>query len=207
MTLLVLALVGCAEPPRDVAWSMDHYLASPADLMRISSVAFIELASPLADAELATQLGQSLHDDIQSRGLFSVQAVARDDFRCRELMLDVNRPLELREMQQIRQALGCDAIVLGELYHFQPYPRMGAGLHLRMVDLKNGKLLWGVKYTWNSSDKETFRRIQKYWRENVREGYEPAKEDMVLMSPRHFLKFVSHEAVSTLPTRDDLLKK
>jgi len=204
--LTLLVLTGC-DRPRDVAWSMDHFLVEPpAALMQIKSVAFIDVTSRLADAEQAKQLSQSLADDLQLRGLFNVQRVSRDDFRCRELTLDVNQPLELREMQQIRQALGCDAVVLGEMDHFQQYPRTRAGLYLRMVDLKNGKLLWGVKHTWDGSDKEVGRRIRKWWRENVRDDYEPARENLVQMSPRWFLKFISHEAVSTLPTRDELLK-
>jgi hypothetical protein len=203
---LTIALTGC-DKPRDVAWSMDHFVVHPpTELLQIKSVVFIELSSRLEDAPQAGQLSQSLADDLQHRGLFNVQRVARDDFRCRDLTLDVNQPLELREMQQIRQALGCDAVVLGEMDSFQQYPRTRAGLYLRMVDLKNGKLLWGVKHTWDGSDKEVAGRIRKFWRENVRGGFEPANEELVLMSPRWFLKFVSHEAVSTLPTRDELLK-
>ena len=205
IVLAALLIAGC-EKPRDVAWSMGHFLVTPKEeLLQIRSVAFIELTSPLADAPQAELLGQSLYDDLQHRRLFNVERISRDDFRCRSLSLDVNQPLELREMQQIRQALGCDAVVLGEMYHFQQYPRTRAGLHLRMVDLKNGKLLWCVKHTWDGSDKEVGLRIRRYWRENVRSEYESANEDLVLMSPRWFLKFVSHEAVSTLPTRDELM--
>jgi len=206
VALLALILAGC-DTPRDVAWSMDHFLVNPpTELMQIKSVAFIELASPLADAKQAQQLNQWLYDDLQHRGLFNVQRISRNDFRCRELELDVNQPIGIREAQQIRQALGCDAVVLGELYHFQPYPRMQAGVNLRMIDLRNRTPLWGVKHTWDVSDKEVGRRIHKWWRENVRDDYEPANEDLVQMSPRWFLKFVSHEAVSTLPTRDELLR-
>jgi len=206
IVVVLAALTGCADNPPAAAWSMDHYLASPAELMRVRSVAFVELASPLADAPRAQLLGQSLYEDVQHRGLFSVQYVARDDFRCRSLPLDVNRQMDYRQMQQIRQALGCDAIILGEMSHFQQYPRARAGLHLCMVDLREGTVLWAVKHAWDGSDRETTRRIRKYWRENVRDGYEPANEDLVQMSPHWFLKFVSHEAVSTLPTRDELLR-
>ena len=206
-SLALLALLsGCAcekpcEPPSQ---PLSYYLSSQADLMRIQSVAFVELDSPLADVPRAKEASESLYEDLQQRNLFNVEYVQRKDFRCRELPLDVNEPLELRQLDQIRKALGCDAVVLGEMYHFQQYPRTKVALQLKMIDLKNGRLVWGVKHTWDGTDKEVAHRIHEYWEDQVRKGFEPADEDLVQMSPRWFLKFVSWESVGTLPTRDTL---
>jgi len=205
--LVLLALIsGCAcekpcEPPRP---PLSYYLSSQADLMGIQSVAFVELDCPLADVPRAKEASEALYEYLQQRNLFNVEYVQRKDFRCKELPLDVNEPLELRQLQQIRKALGCDAVVLGELYHFQQYPRTKVALQLKMIDLKNGRLVWGVKHTWDATEKEVAHRIHEYWEDQVRKGFEPADEDLVQMSPRWFLKFVSWEAVGTLPTRDTL---
>lgn len=201
-----LIVAGCGSyEPKECPETLGFYLSSPQDLARVRSVAFIELDSPLADEPRARQLSESVYEDLQKRNLFNVEFVTRDDFRCRQLPLDVNRPLDLRQMQQIRKALGCDAVVLGEMYHFQPYPRTRVAMQLRMIDLKNGKLVWGIKHTWDATDKDVNHRIHEYWEDEVRKGFEPAQEELVQMSPRWFLKFVSWEAVGTLPCSEDLL--
>jgi len=71
-------------------------------------------------------------------------------------------------------------------------------LRLSLIDLRNGKLLWAVDHTWDTADKETQERIKRYFKNEVRAGYQPLREDLVSISPIEFNKFVAYEIVQTL---------
>ena len=194
-------LTGCWVPPPPDE-KIGFFLGSRQDLRRTKRVVFVEL-TPFGTCppQIAWDMTETLGHALQRRGLFRVDVVRRTDPMCRDLPLDRVEAFSIEDLAQIRKALGCDAVLLGNVSRFQPYPRMQLALYLRMIDLRHGKLLWGVDHTWDSTAVGTERRIRRYFHDEVREGYDPLGWELILKSPRAFEKFVAHEAAGTLPAR------
>ena len=99
----------------------------------------------------------------------------------------------------IGRTLKVDAVLLGAITQYQPYPHMTAGVRVRLIDLQDGQLLWAVQQVWDSSDKAVEARMRGFFRTRMRDGYEPLGWELAVISPRHFHKFVAYETARTLP--------
>ena len=116
----------------------------------------------------------------------------------------------LEEIMAIREALKCDGILLGTVTEFRPYPHMAVGLRLKLLDLRDGQLMWALEQVWDSADKTTEKRIKSYFRgykkiaiksyfkSEKRSGFAPLHEDLAAVSPLEFIKFISYEVAGTL---------
>ena len=186
-----LKLSECKQP------SIGYYLAPPEELQRVRSVVFFPLACSQEDTELADNLTQSLFQAVQQRRLFDIQMARRDDELCGGLE-DPSQAISLEQLSAIRARYNCDAVLVGQLYDFLPHPRMRMGLRLRLVDLKRGKLLWGVDNIWDTTDEAVLDRIRKYYCHDIPTDFKPVDWRLAIVSPREFGKFVAYESAVTL---------
>jgi hypothetical protein len=195
-------LSGCvriAEPPDE---PIAFYVSSRRDVLRLRRVVFVELAAEGdCPARIAWDTTEALAYAIQAKRFFHVDIVRRTDPVCRDLPLDRIGALDVHELPRIGKALSCQAVLFGRVRHFQPHPRMQMALNLKLVDLRDGKLVWGVDQAWDTADGNVENRIRKYFRREVRGGYEPLGYELVLNSPSAFERFVAYEAANTLPPR------
>jgi len=192
-----MALGGCGERP---APKIASYLSSPAHLLKFRRVAFVQLRDEAAHPTIARDMTEALFRALQERRLFHVEVVRRTDPACSLLPDRLEGRYTLAELAQIRKALRCDAVLFGTVNTFQPYPRMQIGLYLRLLDLKHGRLVWSVDHIWDTRDESTERRVQVYFQEQMRQGYDPVDWHFVTMSPSAFGKFVAYEIADTLPS-------
>ena len=81
---------------------------------------------------------------------------------------------------------------------FGPYPHMTIGLRLKLLDLRDGQLLWALEQVWDSADKTTESHIKDYFLSQKRTGYAPLHEQLATVSSLEFIKFVSYEVAETL---------
>ncbi len=193
-------LAGCGpsghdyQPPR-----INYDISSPREVRMIRRVAFIELDSQNHNPDLAGSMTDTLFRQMQEWGLFHIRLIRRTDPACEDMPFWTERPLTMPEMAAIRERLGVDAVLFGSVKNFRPHPNMQLGLFLRLIDLRKGKLVWGVDHVWDSSQRDTCRRIRQYFDGELRDGYEPADWELALMSPRRFQGFVAYEVTGTLP--------
>jgi hypothetical protein len=75
---------------------------------------------------------------------------------------------------------------------------MAVGLRLKLLDMRDGQLLWALEQVWDSSDKTTKARTRNYYKAEKGTGFEPLNEQMATVSPIEYLKFVSYEVAETL---------
>ena len=188
-------MVGCSVsgPP------IGHFLDSTWDVTSTRRVVLVQLAPDRGPSETADGLTEALYKAFQGRMLFHVDVVERTSPVCRDLPLNKRGNFSLRELERMRDELACDAVVFGRITHCEPYPRRQIGLYLLLLDLRAGRLLWGVDHTWDTTDKETTERLKDYFSDRMRDGYGPADWRMARMSPRMFHEFVAHEVCATLP--------
>lgn len=191
-------LPGCAPeaPPARIAC----HVGSRRDMLRLHRVALVTLACEEEYAGIGEGMTQALFQAVQQRKLFHLRVVRPDDLRYAEGDLPIGRPCRLEELSAMRKALNCNAVLLGSINHFRPYPRMQMGLYLRLIDLRGGRLLWAVDHTWDTAEKNIEARMKDFFAENARSGYDPLHWRVGMLSPRAFGKFVAHEAAATLPS-------
>ncbi len=200
--IFALTLPGC-HPPPPPGPAINYYIGPPQELSKIRRIAFVELTGEQNDTETARNMSGALFRAIQGRNLFHLALFDRTDPVCLDLPLNRRGPHTIEQLAQLRDTLQCNAILYGWVNHQQPYPRIQIGLHLRLLDLQAGKLLWGVDNIWDSTNQQTELRIKKFFEDHMRTtGYEPIDWRLAMLSPAVFQKFVAYEVAQTLPARN-----
>lgn len=198
LAIAILATGCCQENPTPANSKIGYYLAAPEDIERIHQVAVLPLVGSLEHAEIAEGMTKSLVQEIQSRRLFQLDVVGKDEPVVQMINPNRREPMTLAELQAIRKELRCDAILFGSLCTFEQYPRLKIGLRLRLLDLKRGKLLWGIDHIWDTTDKCLDGRIEDYYTDKMAQGDQPMDADIIRVSPLSFQKFVGYEVAKTL---------
>lgn len=198
LTLLV-TFSGCriietAEPPQG------HFYLNPyGDIAAVSRVVLLELENQSTQPELADQLTLALADGMGKRHLFAVRTITRNDELWTALNLDNITAYSYEDLDSIRQSVKADAIVFGTIKRYNSYPHMLMALHLKMVNVHNGELIWAIEEVWDSTDKNVELRMKRFFSDEMRTGYQPMNWEVLITSPRAFNKFVIYEVISTLP--------
>jgi len=200
--LAALLVAGCIDDSGPQA-RIQHYLRSDESVMRLNRVVFITLQDPKGTDRIAEDMTGALVRAIQPRGLFHIDVMPATDAACQELPLFSRRAYSMKQLAQIQDALGCEAVMFGSVSQFQTYPRLQIGVFLRLIDLKRGQLVWAVDHIWDTTDKATEERIEHFFGRQMRSGYAPADHELALMSPKVFQKFVAYEVANTLPSSAD----
>jgi len=110
----------------------------------------------------------------------------------------VDAKYSLEQLSAIHRTLKCNAVVIGTITEYQPYPHLTLGLRLRLINLDSAELLWALEQVWDTSDKTIDKRIRDYFNAQIRPGYEPLRQELVILSSLKFVKFVAYEVAETL---------
>ncbi len=188
-----------------------YYLNPDKDLSTVGRTALVELGNKSSYPQISTDVTEALFQALQKKQLFGLTIVRQSDPAWRSLQLDSNSgsqtqnsafrvpsPYTLDQLTAIRKTLKCNAVLIGTITQFKPYPHMAIGLRLKLVDLEDGQLLWALEQIWDSSDKTTEYRIKSYFQYQMRSGFAPLREQLVAVSPLEFIKFVTYEVAATL---------
>jgi len=203
-------LSGCGAlesiPPEEVG----HYYINPnTDFADISKVAVLEIESEFSRDYLSGRLTDSISQALQKQHLFSVVTISPDDPDWRRLAVgdDDLSSYSIRQLDAIRSQLKVNAVIYGNITEYRPYPHMLMGLRLKMLDLRDGKLLWAMEQVWDSTDKRVEERMKYFFKTNMRDGYEPIGWQLLVTSPRAFNKFVVHEVSQTFGEANEYLMR
>jgi hypothetical protein len=196
----VFVFTGCRVSLRSESLSGPnyYYLTGSKDLSSVGRVAIVELENESDYPNISGDVAESLYEQLQKRQIFGLSIVRKSDDNWRSLQVPDEGTFSLEQLAAIRKSLKCNAILVGVVTKYNPYPHMSIGLRLKMVDLTDGQLLWGLEQVWDSADKKTQYRIERYFDREKRSGFGPLREDLVAVSPIEFLKFVTYEVASTL---------
>jgi hypothetical protein len=192
-------LSGCITYYSDSAPAADYYYINPnKSLSTIGRVAIVELDNNSSYPKISNDVIEKLYQALQKKQIFGLTVVRQSDSLWRSLQLDLNSKYTLEQISAIHETLKCDAILLGTITEFRPYPHMIIGLRLKLLDLRDGQLLWALEQVWDSADKTIEYRIKDYFRSQKRSGYAPLQEQLTSVSSLEFIKFVSYEIAETL---------
>ena len=198
LVLMAVLLLGC-DSRKTVAPVTDYYYLNPyKKLTTLGRVAIVELENDSSYPEISADITGSLFRALQKRQVFGLTIVRRDEPSWRSLQLDGDSTYSLDQILAIRQTLKCDGVLLGTVTEYRPYPHMAVGLRLKLLDIRDGRLLWALEQVWDSADKTTKERTKDYFKTEKGSGFEPLNEQLATVSPIEFLKFVSYEVGATL---------
>lgn len=195
----ILGAAGCrvAEP---VAMPSGHFYLNPSvRFSEVGKVALLELENRTFHLQQGQDLSQALADELGKKHLFSIRLIRRQEPAWSQNDLDGIGQYTHQQLAEIRETLKADAIVFGSVNRYSSYPHFLLALHLKMVDLRDASILWALEEVWDSSDKSTQQRIQQYFANQMKTGYEPLNWKILETSPRYFNKFVVYEVARTLP--------
>jgi len=198
LLLLAVLLSGCITYYKASAPADYYYLNPNKSLTTVGRVAIVELGNDSSYPKISTDVTEKLYQALQKKQIFGLTVVRQNDPSWRSLQLDLDSKYTLEQLLAIRETLKCDAVLLGTITEFRPYPRMTIGLRLKLIDLRDGQLLWALEQIWDSADKTTEYRIKNYFRSQKRSIYAPLHEQLAAVSPIEFIKFVSYEVAETL---------
>ena len=199
--LLLVLLSGCGIYRASVATTDYYYLNPNKDLSAIGRTALVELDNDSSYPQISVDVTESLFQALQKKQVFGLTVVRQNDPAWRSLQLDVDSTYTLEQLLAIREALKCDAVLIGTVTGFKPYPYTTIGLRLKLVDLADGQLLWALEQIWDSADKTTEKRIKNYFQSQMRSGLVPLREQLVVVSSLKFIKFVVYEVAETLQAK------
>lgn len=176
-----------------------YYLDAGSQFNTVSRVALLEPDNHTPRPELSDLLAQSLAAELGKKHLFSLTRIERSDPLWTSLNLDRVNDFSFEDLAMIQQQLNVDAIIYGTIKRYESFPRMMMGLNLKMVDMREGSLLWAIEQVWDSTDKQVELRMKRFYSNELRVGYEPLNWQVLSTSPRAFNKFVAFEVAQTLP--------
>jgi hypothetical protein len=120
------------------------------------------------------------------------------DTTWRNLEIQPGSAYTLEQLLAARKMLGVDAILVGTVTSYTPYPHMAMGLQLKLIDLRDGQIDWAVEQIWDTADKTTEERTKKYFEQQLRSGFSPLGGQLATLSSINFIKFVTYDATEAL---------
>lgn len=195
---LPLLVCGCESDQANNGMVNSFYLNPHRDLTTLGRVALVELDNESGYPTISADLTEALFVALQKKQLFGLSVIHQDDPAWRGLQENLESLQALKQLLAMRDALKCNGLLVGTVTEYQPYPRMAVGLRLKLLDLTDGQLLWGLEQVWDSADASIRQRIQQYSREELRSGSAPLQDEMVVISSLRFGRFIAYEVAETL---------
>ncbi len=198
VTLLLALVCGCESNQANDAMANSFYLNPHKDLKTLGRVALVEFDNKSGYPTVSADLTEALFVALQKKQLFGLSVVHQDDPAWRGLQENLDSLQALKQLLAMRDALKCNGLLVGTITQYQPYPRMAVGLRLKLIDLTDGQLLWGLEQVWDSADASIRHRIQQYSSQELRSGSGSLQDEMVVISSLKFGKFIAYEVAETL---------
>jgi len=198
--LLPVLISGCSIYRVPVLAPDYYYLNPDKDLSAIGRVAIIELDNDSSYPKISIDVTEALFQALQKKQVFGLNIVRQSDPLWRSLQFDIGSTYNLEQLFAIHKTLEskCDAVLIGTITGYRPYPHMALGLRLKLVDLRDGQLLWALEQIWDCADKATEYRIKNYFMSQMRSVSAPLNEELITVSSLRFIKFVAYEVAETL---------
>lgn len=201
LLLLPLLLAGCLFDGVSKTAMNSYYINPHKQLNAIGKVAVLELNNNSSFPQVSVDVTDALFMALQKKQIFSLMIVRRNDPAWRNLQLDGDSTYSLEQLLAIRKTLNCNAVLAGTITQYKPYPHVLIGLRLRMVDLNDGQLIWAFEQVWDGTNKATESRIKNYFQNQIRSNFAPLNQQLIIVSPLEFIKFVAYEVAETLKSK------
>jgi hypothetical protein len=198
--ILSLAIVstGCSRHGLSASSGQYYSRETAKNLSTIRTVCLVELHNNATYPQISGDVTDSLYQTLQKKQLFSLSLLRQTDTAWKTLEIQPGSPYTLEQLLAARKMLGVDAALVGTVTSYTPYPHMAMGLQLKLIDLRDGQVVWAVEQIWDTADKATEERIKKYFEKQLRSGFSPLGEQLAAISSINFVRFVTYDATEAL---------
>jgi hypothetical protein len=194
--MLLILVPGCVTTEQ-VGSNSSFYVDKDSISNNIAQTALVELVNETKYPGISPKITRQLYKELQKQQLFSITVIDKENPEWRRLQLEDKPSYTIRELSRIYKSLNYDALIFGKITEYKPYPHLMLGIKLKMVDLKNAKLLWGFEQIWDSEDKSTEYRIREYLKDRIAGQSRGLQDELVTVSSQKFLKFTAYETANT----------
>lgn len=195
---IIIFITGCSLDRTQTQSNKYYYLNPNNKEINISRIAIVELGNDSGYSQISADMTNALFESLQKKQLFGLTIVRKRDKLWKSLQLDSDTIYSLKIMNSIHEMINCDGVLVGTITEFKPYPHMVIGLRLKLMDLKDGQLIWAIEQVWNSSDKNTQKRIKNYLENEKDSSQISLNKRLAIISPLEFIKYISYETAETL---------
>jgi len=196
--VVAFSLSGCESGGTCIPKKNYSYINPNLEIAKIGRIAVVELKNDSKYPQASSDITDALFQALQKKQLFGLSIVRQNDPAWRSLQLEADATYTLEQTTSIRESLKCDGILIGTITEYRPYPHTAVGLRLKILDLRDGQLLWALEQIWDITDSQTEYSIRRYYKSEKSREYSLQKEHLVSVSPMEFIRFVSSEVADTL---------
>jgi hypothetical protein len=208
----LLLCAGCAEQAqlrRSLAQPYHpaniHQSASrlPPGLRRVAVLPLTtEGKEALAQAGCAT-LEPILLAELRKRAAFEVVVVSREQLRAWTGQPGWRQEdtLPAGLLAKVQDYTGCQGILFDHLSVYRPYPPLGVGWRLSLIDCADRATCWTVDEVFDAGSPAVIKAAQTYFRSQMNQPSVELDSTAVLTSPRRFGQYTAAAALGTLPAR------
>jgi hypothetical protein len=189
---------GCESQWEKGVMAGSYYLDPYKDLRKLGRVALVELDNMSGYPEISTDMTDALFLAVQKKQIFGLSVIRQQDQDWRSLQENLDSLQVMRQLLTLQETLKCNGLLVGTVTQYQPYPHMVIALRLKLLDLTDGQILWGIEHVWDSTDKGIQKRIKAHFNDQQGSESAPLREDLVTVSALSFAKFVAFEVAETL---------
>ena len=199
LLLTIMLLGGCAFSIKafDKPQKQFYYLNPNKDITAIGRVALVELNNESSYPKVSFDITQALYSELLKKQYFGVRPIYQNDAEWKNVQVKNGSAFSLEQLEFMKNNLNCDAIAVGTVIQYHPYPHLMIGLRLQLIDLRDSEVIWGMEQIWDSTDKTTQRKIAGYFSGQKTMQNSPLDERLVGLSSIEFLKFVAFETAET----------
>ena len=205
LIVLAVLLVGCAElsrnpfrrmpvaPPGSVAW---HTTPRAIEALRVAVLPFA-LAEKVGKG--ASELSPSFAGSLRALGIHETVLVGPE----RAILLtlpDLHAgKVPVDTLLAVRDATGCDAVVIGRVEQFDGFHPVSLGASLHLISCHDGSVLWSAQMQLDTRRDDVQRDIEGWWKRNSGEQASAVNGwKSVLSTPRDFCRYAADRLAWTI---------
>ena len=193
-------VVGPSYKPSNV------YRASAVMPQNVRRVAVLPLTSTLLDA--ASAEGREALEPVLSAELSKTKAFEVIPLTAAQMVTlagkarwSAEEMLPTNLVKNIRETVGCDALLFAKLTQFRAYPPIAIGWNLKLVECQENRILWSVDEVFDSGDGAVVNAARRYYHEYLNQPEPLGDSQSILSSPRRFGQYTLQAVLATLPAR------
>lgn len=208
--LLALALfvAGCdfrspfrrmpVAPPGTVSWQTTPRAVEP---LRVAVLPTI-LAERIGKS--AAELAPSIADSLRELGRHEVILVGPEQAAHLTLPDLRTGSLSVDTLLAVRDATGCDAVVISRVEQFDPFHPVSIGVSAHLVSCHDGAILWNAQAQLDGRREDVQLDIEAWWaRTRGGQGAALTGWKSVLSSPREFCRYAADRLAWTVATEPE----
>lgn len=174
------------------------YINPDKNISNMGRVAIVVPKNNTEYPQISADVATAFYQQLQKKQILGLNLIAKNDSAWQTLQVSQTGPYTPPQLKDIRDALSCNAIIVGDVTQYSPYPHLTLGLRLKMIDLTDGQLIWAFEQIFDAQDKDTMKKAEKYYKYQKADTDSKLGPKLMSVSSIEFLKFVSYQIAMTL---------